>query len=132
MHKTSKKYPSEFFWLCPSSEISFETTEKALQYAKNRCIQALNNPVPFERGVFIKDNTILKEIDGDENHINILFSTDFTKDTIFIHGHPKEVWWLSWGDILTCLEKKIKTREGIFGAKNCILQPALLMQCMTL
>lgn len=117
MHKTSKKYRSEFFWLCPSSEISFKTTEKALQYAKNRCIQALNNPAPFERSVFIKDNTILKEIDGDENHINILFSTDFTKDTIFIHGHPKEVWWLSLGDILTCLEKKIKTREGILVQK---------------
>lgn len=98
-----------FGYVHPNGEISFESGDKALQYAKNRCIQALNGSSPIERGIFIKDNRILKEIDGDAGHIDIPFSSDFTKGTTFIHGHPENVWWLSFQDILTCLSMKIKT-----------------------
>ena len=107
--KTPINFNSKFFgYVQPNGEISFESVNKAIQYAQNRCMQALDKPSPFERGIFIKDNRILKEVDGDASHIDIPFSTDFTKDTIFIHGHPENAWWLSYQDILTCLESKMK------------------------
>ncbi len=77
-------------WIRPDNTINFQTTEAAQTYAKNRVIQALKLPFPFERGIIINKNRVLKEFNGNFNFIEIPKSTaeTLTASADFIHGHP--------------------------------------------
>lgn len=109
-------------YIHPSGEISFQSGDAALNYAKNRCIRALKTDSPFERAVVIKDNVVLKEIDGGADEIVLDGICDkIFKDSVFVHGHPDNMPFLSHPDILTMISEKMKsimaiTEDGKFTA----------------
>lgn len=76
-------------WIKPDGVINFQSVKIAENYAKNRCVSALHTPQPFEKGVLVKDNQVLAEINGDFTIIDISpYSDKMTGATVF-HGHPK-------------------------------------------
>lgn len=76
----------EIGYIRPDKTINFETPEIAQKYAKNVIVRALNEPQPYEKGVFINGPTIVKEVNGSINEINTN-TTGLHFDTM-AHGHP--------------------------------------------
>ncbi len=79
-------------------QTDFETRDEAILYAKNRVIEALNAPKPYEHLVLIDNatNEILAEFKGDENQVvECLSAWDEIcvafngKGYTSIHGHPE-------------------------------------------
>lgn len=82
--------PAELGWVRPDKSIVFQSCDSAQKYAKNRVIQALKRKESFERGIFLKENMIISEINGDNSRIVLedqLPKMDF-KGCDFMHGHP--------------------------------------------
>lgn len=75
-------------YVCPNGIINFQTAEAAENYAKNRCVSVLQGCNPFERGVIVKGNKILAEIDGEAIVIDIKAQASKMKGASFYHGHP--------------------------------------------
>lgn len=94
-------------WVRPDNTITFQTPTAAHTYAKNRVIQALKAQIPYEKGVLVKSNRILGEINGNFNSIDISKSKliNKTNNADFVHGHPDlypdGAMPLSLGDFLT-------------------------------
>jgi len=83
--------PSELGYIRPDKSIVFQTSEAAQTYAKNVVIKELHGKNPYEKGVILKDNIILKELDGDASSIDLNsanFSLDSACGATFVHGHP--------------------------------------------
>lgn len=81
---------SELGWVRPDKSIIFQSCDVAQKYAKNRVIQALKSKDSFERGILLKDNLIISEINGDNSRIVLegkLPKIDL-KGCEFVHGHP--------------------------------------------
>ncbi len=76
-------------WIRPDGVINFQNPGAAYSYAKNRVLQALNSDLPFEKGIIIKKNRVLAEINGDFNKIDTSnFADKHFEAANFIHGHP--------------------------------------------
>ena len=93
-----------------NGSIAFESVKGAEEFAKNRVVQALKTPKPFERGVFIKDNRILGQVDGNENFVDITEMAYYKikeKGVSFVHGHTEDI-PLSINDFLTMICRKYK------------------------
>lgn len=80
--------PKTLGYVCPNGIINFQSAEAAENYAKNRCVSALQGHKPFERGVIVKDNKILAEINGEATNIETKAQTSKMKGASFYHGHP--------------------------------------------
>lgn len=81
---------SDLGWVRPDKSIVFQSGEVAQKYAKNRVMQALKSKNSFERGLIIKDNVILSEINGSNSRIVLddhLPQVDL-RGCEFVHGHP--------------------------------------------
>ncbi len=92
LYKTSKgKIDTKSLgWIRPDGKINFQSEETALNYAKNRALQGLNAPIPYEKGAIIKGNTVIADIKGSGNVIDLRkMNLAELKDTTVIHGHPK-------------------------------------------
>ena len=63
--------PTELGWIRPDTTISFQSPQAAQAYAKKRVLQALNNSLPFERGILIKKNVVLGEINGSFDSVDL-------------------------------------------------------------
>lgn len=68
--------------------VRFKTEGEAMDYAKGRVMDALHSPVPYERGVVVNGNTVVREVEGAGNQVN--FGQDIIpKDSVIVHGHPQ-------------------------------------------
>ena len=78
-------------YLRKNGSIIFSSEASAVKYAKTRVLKALRCNKPFERGLVIDNNTVVKEVNG--NGTRILLNSDNKKsfDIITIHGHPDAV-----------------------------------------
>ena len=107
-----KYNPKTFGWIRPDGVINFQTVEAAEDYAKKRCVSALNAEKPFERGVLVNDNQILADVDGDIAEVNMSDYCGKMVDASFFHGHvklkknPEQP--LSLTDYLTMLSQGVK------------------------
>ena len=75
-------------WIRPDGVINFQSAEVAENYAKNRCVAALHSDKPFERGVLIKENQVLAEVNGDITKIDMSAYSEKMVGASFFHGHP--------------------------------------------
>ena len=89
----------------------FNSTKELFNYAKKRCIDALNSPSPYEHALILKKkkNKIIAEYLGDYKgcfieDLNIL-EID-RKNTTIVHGHP-ENYPISITDINTLINSGI-------------------------
>ncbi len=86
--------PNTFGYMHPTGEISFASSESALNYAKNKVISALNyekGKEPFERGILVHDNVILKQKDGGAGSVTIIPDERHRLlNYVVVHGHPDE------------------------------------------
>lgn len=81
--------PKTLGWIRPDGIINFQTAKAAQTYAKKRVMEALHTPKPFERAVFVKDNQILSQIDGNQHHVHFdMKNIRGQKDVSIVHGHP--------------------------------------------
>jgi len=95
--------------------------KKALEYAKNACIEKLEEDCPYEYSVAIsKNGGILYENPGEESHCNILYDK-LEPETTIVHGHPSNKFPLSPQDIITFLSTpNIKTIASVCkNGKSC-------------
>lgn len=81
--------PNTLGWVRPDGIIIFQTSEAAEKYAKNKCVSALNIAQPYEKGVLVKDNQILGEVEGDVNKVDMSKYIGKMAGAAFFHGHPK-------------------------------------------
>ncbi len=81
--------PKTLGWIKPDGVIIFQTAEVAENYAKNRCVSALHSSKPFERGVLVRDNQVLAEVQGDIAQIDMSKYSDKMAGANFFHGHPR-------------------------------------------
>lgn len=86
--KRPKLNPKKLGYICPDGVINFQTQDVAKTYAKNRVISALKEKDPFERAVFMKNNSILREIDGDDYSVDCSFMKGDVDNAVLVHGHP--------------------------------------------
>lgn len=98
--KIAEINPQALGYVHSNGNISFTDATTAEEYAKKRILKALNDQKPFERGLFQKGNTILGEVDGTVNTIDInnvtciqqgsrLCGDKISNDGVrFLHGHP--------------------------------------------
>ena len=86
---TEKLNPKNIGWIRPDGIISFQTSEAAESYAKNRCVSALNSAKPFERGIVVKDNKILAEVQGGVTQVDMSEYSGIMAGTAFYHGHVR-------------------------------------------
>lgn len=103
--------PSTLGWVRPDGVINFQTASAAENYAKNRCISALHTPTPFERGVLVKDNQVLAEVNGDFTKIDMSPYSDKMVGADFYHGHPKlkgHTLPISLADYLVLVSQRLK------------------------
>lgn len=56
--------PANIGWIRPDGIIKFTTKDAAKTYAVNRCVSANKLQNKFERGIVVKDNMVLQEVDG--------------------------------------------------------------------
>lgn len=84
---TGKIDPKALGWVSSDGKIVFQSEEAAFNYAKNRVLQALHAPIPYERGLKIKGNTIIADVRGDGNSVN--FGKIDVRGAIGVHGHPE-------------------------------------------
>lgn len=105
--------PSELGWIRPDTTISFQSPQAAQAYAKKRVLQALNNSLPFERGILIKKNVVLGEINGSFDSVDLkkYIANKKVAGSTFFHGHPEvygEAMPVSIADFLVQVGNKIK------------------------
>lgn len=105
--------PSELGWIRPDTTISFQSPQAAQAYAKKRVLQALNNSLPFERGILIKKNVVLGEINGSFDSVDLkkYIANKKVAGSTFFHGHPEvygEAMPVSITDFLVQVGNKIK------------------------
>lgn len=79
--------PKTLGYLHPDGKIGFSSQDAALGYAKNRVVQALNAPKPFERGLVIRDNVVLGEANGNGSYV-VMPKELLEGECICVHGHP--------------------------------------------
>ncbi len=108
--------PSELGYIRPDKSIAFQTSEAAQTYAKNVVIKELYGKNPHEKGVILKDNIIIKELDGGASSIDLNAENipiDITTGATFVHGHPTmkngHTTPLSLGDFILQIGYKFKT-----------------------
>ena len=89
--------------------IAYDSVKGAEEFAKNRVIQALKTPKPFERGIFLKGNRILGQVDGTESYVDFTDLAWKIRDTdiTVVHGHPTNT-PVSINDFLVMLTRKYK------------------------
>ena len=63
--------PKKLGWIRPDGKINFQTEDVAMEYAKNRVISALKRHKPFERSIIVDKNTIIGEISGNAERIDM-------------------------------------------------------------
>lgn len=100
--------PNIIGYQLPNGNINFVSKEGAYNYAKNKVLKALHTDPPFEKGIVIKENTIISEIKG--NTTSVCLAALNLKDTTIVHGHPNVNAPLSFEDAITfikCNAKKI-------------------------
>lgn len=73
-------------YIHPNGEISFQSSDSALNYAKNQVMEALKSKKPYEKAVIVKDNMIKGVSIGNENHVELPHIS--TEKCTIIHGHP--------------------------------------------
>ena len=105
--------PTELGCIRPDTTISFQSPQVAQAYAKKRVLQALNNSSPFERGILIKKNVVLGEINGSFNSVDLkkYIANKKVAGSTFFHGHPEvygEAMPVSITDFLVQVGNKIK------------------------
>lgn len=83
-----KVNPKALGWTRPDGVINFQTSQAAENYAKNRCVSALQGAKPFERGVLVKENQVLAEINGDCTKADLIPYSDKMIGADLYHGHP--------------------------------------------
>lgn len=81
--------PKNIGWVRPDGIINFATKDAAKNYAIKRCIAANKLKDKFERGVVVKDNMVLQEVDGKllsvrMNHKKL---SEY-RDCDLYHNHP--------------------------------------------
>ncbi len=89
----------------------FRCTKDLFVYAKQRCIQALNQPEPYEHVVIAdtKKNKVIVEYVGNSKYCRIDGFEKLNLDkqnTVLIHGHPSST-PISPGDIYTLLNSNL-------------------------
>ncbi len=103
--------PKTLGWVRPDGVINFQTASAAENYAKNRCVSALRTTKPFERGVLLRDNQVIAEINGDFTKIDMTPYSDKMIGATFLHGHPKlngHTLPVSLADYLVMVSQQIK------------------------
>ena len=105
--------PTELGWIRPDTTISFQSPHSTQTYTKKRVLQALNNSSPFERGILIKKNVVLGEINGSFNSVDLkkYIANKKVAGSTFFHGHPEvygEAMPVSITDFLVQVGNKIK------------------------
>lgn len=104
--------PKTLGWVRPDGAINFQSAEVAENYAKNRCVSALHSPKPFERGVLVRDNQVLAEVNGDITQIDMSKYSDKMVGADFYHGHPStesnEALPVSLADYLVLVSQRLK------------------------
>lgn len=103
--------PKTLGWVRPDGVINFQSAEAAETYAKNRCVSALRTAKPFERGVLLRDNQVLAEVNGDFTKIDMSPYSDKMVGATFFHGHPKlegHTLPVSLGDYLVMVSQQVK------------------------
>ena len=84
----SKINPKTLGYVCPNGNINFQSEEIAFNYAKNCVMKALKSENPYERGLLIKDRTIVADVHGVKNQVRFPDDIDLT-GLIMVHGHPE-------------------------------------------
>lgn len=103
--------PKTLGWVRPDGVINFQTASVAENYARNRCVSALHTSTPFERGVLVKDNQVIAEINGDFTKIDMSPYSDKMVGADFYHGHPKlngHTLPVSLADYLVLVSQRLK------------------------
>ncbi len=98
--------PKSIGYVCKNGNINFATEEAALLYAKNRVLKALDEEIPYERGIVIKDKSVIADVEGDKYHV-IFKNINVNKATI-VHGHPGFNYPISITDIETLVLNRLK------------------------
>ena len=92
-------------------QAEFKSTKDLFAYAQKRCLDALNQPIPYEHTLIVdtKKNKVIAEYVGNSQKCKIedLNSLDLDKkNTTIIHGHP-ENYPISIPDIKTLINSGI-------------------------
>ena len=92
-------------------QTEFKSTKDLYAYAKTRCLDALNQPSPYEHALILdtKRNKVIAEYIGDSKVCTIedLSKLDLDKKNItIVHGHP-ENYPISIPDIKTLINSEI-------------------------
>ena len=77
---------SKVGYVRPDKTIKFLNSKAANEYAKNIVTKALKIQNPFEKCVLINKDTVIKEINGNNEHVEIN-TAGLVFDTM-VHGHP--------------------------------------------
>ena len=78
-------------YLYKNGRIIFSSEDSAVKYAKNRVLKALRCDKPFERGLVIDKNSVIKEVNGNKNKVLLCPEDKNSFDIITVHGHPDAV-----------------------------------------
>lgn len=104
--------PKTLGWVRPDGVINFQSAKMAEGYAKNRCVSALHSPIPFERGVLVRDNQVIAEINGDIAQVDIFKCSGKMVDADLYHGHPNTesntAFPVSLTDYLVLISQRLK------------------------
>ena len=105
--------PKKLGWIQPDGKISFQTEQAVSEYAKNRVISALKMKQPFERSIIIDKNTIVGEINGNAEKIDMSNLLGKIECKEIIHGHISTnqlgAFPVSLDDFLFMLSQKLKS-----------------------
>ena len=74
--------------ILPDKSITFASPASAFEYAKNKCVKALQGEKPYEHCIIISENRILQEIKGERTTYPTLSEIKSIKNLKFMHGHP--------------------------------------------
>ena len=66
--------------------MEFNSPKLAIEHAKKRILKALHSEQPFERGIVIKNNTLINEVNGNSNEVTIS-GKYLNNSDCFVHGH---------------------------------------------
>ena len=105
--------PKKLGWIRPDGKINFQTEDVAMEYAKNRVISALKIHQPFERSIIVDKNTIIGEINGNAERIDMSKFLNKIEGNQLIHGHISAnqlgAFPVSLDDFLFMLSQKLKS-----------------------
>lgn len=105
--------PKKLGWIRPDGKINFQTEDVAMEYAKNRVISALKRHQPFERSIIVDKNTIIGEISGNAERIDMSKFLNKIEGNQLIHGHISTnqlgAFPVSLDDFLFMLSQKLKS-----------------------